>query len=419
MPAKKVTLYVRPTMPDGSRPFLKPAYTSKNNLRHGFALIKGEAQPVNKPAYYISYLKNGTRTPKLVGKDAGAALDAVKKITTRLAAIAAGNTVEDETQPVTVASPKVTEAVEKYLDSVAEADVAANTLDNYRDGLTRFTAFLGQPFNRVKPKDKLLDEVTSRDLVGFNAHLRNNGYAKSSRRTYLIQVHTFLRWAGRKDLLEGAKLPKITKKKVKAFSEGELDRFFVFCDADELLLFHFFLASGYRRSEVHNAAWVDLDFEAGTVTVQEHADFTPKDYEEREIRLPDSLIDALRAWRERNPDSVYIFGQGTSKMRKPDARLKHIALRAGINCGQCTNKAGQSCREHPCCEKVHLHRFRRTFGTRLLRKGVDLVTIKDLYGHSSLETTRLYLEAELAQSPSLREKINAAFGSMVMVGGAA
>jgi integrase/recombinase XerC len=33
---------------------------------------------------------------------------------------------------------------------------------------------------------------------------------------------------------------------------------------------------------------------------------------------------------------------------------------------------------------------RHTFGTELVRDGVDIVTVAELMGHASLETTRLY-----------------------------
>jgi site-specific recombinase XerD len=36
------------------------------------------------------------------------------------------------------------------------------------------------------------------------------------------------------------------------------------------------------------------------------------------------------------------------------------------------------------------HVLRHTFGTQLVRAGVDLVTVAELMGHSRLETTRLY-----------------------------
>ena len=42
-------------------------------------------------------------------------------------------------------------------------------------------------------------------------------------------------------------------------------------------------------------------------------------------------------------------------------------------------------------EGFTFHDLRRTFGTRLLERGVDIVTIKKFYGHSSVITTERYL----------------------------
>jgi site-specific recombinase XerD len=41
-------------------------------------------------------------------------------------------------------------------------------------------------------------------------------------------------------------------------------------------------------------------------------------------------------------------------------------------------------------DEVTSHVLRHTFGTELIRSGVDIVTVAELMGHASLETTRLY-----------------------------
>ena len=47
-------------------------------------------------------------------------------------------------------------------------------------------------------------------------------------------------------------------------------------------------------------------------------------------------------------------------------------------------------------DHVTSHVLRHTFGTELTRSCVDLVTVAELMGHASLETTRLYTRPSAA-----------------------
>ena len=53
--------------------------------------------------------------------------------------------------------------------------------------------------------------------------------------------------------------------------------------------------------------------------------------------------------------------------------------------------AWENARRRAGLEDLNFHDLRRTFGTRLLEAGVDIVTISKLYGHSSVLVTQRYL----------------------------
>ena len=50
------------------------------------------------------------------------------------------------------------------------------------------------------------------------------------------------------------------------------------------------------------------------------------------------------------------------------------------------------------------HDLRHTFASRLVRSGVDLITIKDLLGHYSVKTTERYTHSN--QKQKKKEKLN-------------
>jgi len=53
--------------------------------------------------------------------------------------------------------------------------------------------------------------------------------------------------------------------------------------------------------------------------------------------------------------------------------------------------------------KIYPHRFRHTFATNLIENGIGIIAVKELLGHSKLETTAIYIKS----SPSvLKNAIN-------------
>jgi site-specific recombinase XerD len=41
--------------------------------------------------------------------------------------------------------------------------------------------------------------------------------------------------------------------------------------------------------------------------------------------------------------------------------------------------------------RTHAHKFRATFATHLLQRGVDIRTVQELMGHTNIQTTMRYL----------------------------
>jgi integrase len=170
------------------------------------------------------------------------------------------------------------------------------------------------------------------------------------------------------------------------------------------------------------ASWADINFDNKTYTIRSKADvgFTVKNHESRTIPIPDNLVSLLKTRRKKNPSARWIF---VNEAGVPDnhflRKLKRIALRAGVNCGQCRTKITKgrysnkkevevTCATDPVCEHIYLHRFRKTCATRWAEAGIPVRTIQHYLGHKDLNTTAIYLG--VSDSDKMRDKINQAAG---------
>lgn len=127
-----------------------------------------------------------------------------------------------------------------------------------------------------------------------------------------------------------------------------------------------------------------------------------KDSEERDVPVPNDLLEELGKWHKSHPESALVAG---TKRGNPNTRLlrtlKHLAKRARLNCGRCHGCKAKA-RE---CQQWTLHKFRRTYCTTLLRSGVDLRTVQAYMGHADIASTMRYLRP--ASNKEAQAKINA------------
>jgi integrase len=182
--------------------------------------------------------------------------------------------------------------------------------------------------------------------------------------------------------------------------------FFVIANERDLLAFDFLLKTGAREREMTNLEWSDLLLGSNpTVKIQTKEGFRTKTGKSRVVPLEASLALKLEEWHEKNPASRYVFPRPDGNVeRKFLDRCKRYARAASLNCGTC-----KACIKHQECENYYLHKFRDTFATWALRRGVDLRTVQYWMGHASIEMTMRYLapmKGEAAQN-----EINKAFGA--------
>lgn len=140
------------------------------------------------------------------------------------------------------------------------------------------------------------------------------------------------------------------------------------------------IKTGLRRGEVFNLKVSDIDLKNRWLTVRGEADDTTtgsKSGQTRHIPLTDEAFAVLVAWLNQTSNKGLVFPSP-----KTGERFDNIS------------NAWEKLREDAGLPEIRFHDLRHTYGTRLARLHVDLVTIKNLMGHESLDTTARYLHSD-------------------------
>ena len=157
------------------------------------------------------------------------------------------------------------------------------------------------------------------------------------------------------------KHPKVKTKKIRFLTEDEIERLMAVVDDEnyrDLILMY--LHTGARREELlkERLSWKDVDFERETVTL------TGKGNKSRTIPLNETAYEIM--YRRRFVENREIpFEQNYEYMFKKIAKY-YIA--ADI-------------------KDANIHVLRKTFGSTLAQKKLDIFTISKLMGHSSVRVT--------------------------------
>ena len=125
------------------------------------------------------------------------------------------------------------------------------------------------------------------------------------------------------------------------------------------------LQTGMRRGEIFNLKWSNIDFEYGIIELLD-----TKPGKARKIPLSKTLENLLNSIEKL---SEYVFVN--PQTNQPYVNLKHSFT---------------SLIKNAKIEDFRFHDLRHTVATRLVEKGIDLLVVKEILGHSNIETTMRY-----------------------------
>jgi len=229
--------------------------------------------------------------------------------------------------------------------------------DKYR--LERMKKFFGQ---------KRLKGITAEDVRALKKNRLEAGNSARTVNRYLALLKRMFNVA-----ISDGYASENPVKKIKFFSEldnfrsrvltiEEEDRLLVECCPRLKLVVLFALHTGMRKGEILALNWGQVDFSRHLV----HLEHT-KGKKVRSIPLNQTVFGLLMELKKANGDTDSVFPFGPMRQAFENARG-----RARI-------------------EDFKFHDLRRTFGTRLLKRGVDIITIQRLLGHCNPLVTQRYL----------------------------
>ena len=251
------------------------------------------------------------------------------------------------------------------------------TVASYEYDLKDYALFLEK--NNLTIKDD--NDKTLKLYLNYIYDKKINNKSISRHLSSLRTYYDFLKKENivTENIFKNVKNPKIEKTIPNFISHDKLNEIFTsFNDSDldirNRLVIELFYATGLRVGELVNIKIKDIDFGAQSIKV------LGKGSKERYVFYNNTTKEVLKKYlvvrkkiQKKANDYLLLNDKGTPIK---EASVRKIIQTTLMKCG--------------IKSKITPHTFRHTFATDLLNQGLDLVNVKELLGHASLNTTSIY-----------------------------
>lgn len=255
----------------------------------------------------------------------------------------------------------------RYLNKL-ELSASENYIRSVKHSLNSLKRFFGS--------NKILNELSAENIEHFILDLRSKtpkGY-----RVYYRNLKAAFNFALENNLISTnpflkIKLPKEQTDAPKFITVDELNTILTSVQPKELcepIQFGFY--TGCRLSEIVNLKWKDVDVQRELLNIG-GSSMKTKSRKHRTIPIHNTLMKSIfcdhcapEHFVFRKKDGANYTGDYISK------RFKKAVRNAGLR------------------EEIHFHTLRHSFASNLAMKGVSILVIQKLLGHSSITTSEIY-----------------------------
>lgn len=274
---------------------------------------------------------------------------------------------------------------EKWLNEYMVYRIRPTTIDGYRRKCElHIYPYLG---------DCQISKITTMQIQRMYNDLRENGRQQhidkqgtgltgSMVRSVHMLLHEIMEFALKENMIlknptNGTSIPKIESIELQILDEKQLKIFIEAIQNDEKWRDFFYLEimTGLRRGEICALKWSDFDVTERKLYVNRTLSSpgvvgkTKTQYSERSIKLP--YMKVLKSFKD-GACSEWLFPSPVDPTHPIDPET----------CGRRLSRI----LEHAGCRHIRFHDIRHTFATMALENGVDVKTLADILGHSTVET---------------------------------
>jgi len=289
----------------------------------------------------------------------------------------------------------------------SQRNASPRTVESYRDAFMLLLKFAKEQLKK-QPTDLCMSNLDGPFVLNFLNYLEQERHVSvRTRNNRLAAIRSFMRYASTRDLTSLPQIQSVLtvpmkrcdRPAIEFLSREEMQAILNAPDAStwsghrDQVLFAMLYNTGARVSEITGLN-VDQLTLGQTPSVLLHG----KGRKQRTMPLWKSTAREIEAWFDRTkPDSnspVFPnrFGGHISRSGV-EHRLRMLLQKACETCPSLQNR------------RISPHTIRHTTAMHLLQSGVDISVIALWLGHESIETTHLYVEADLAMKEKTLGKL--------------
>jgi len=292
MPKTPHVILLKQVKVEGKWRHARALFDTKGRVRRDRVRVGGQDELHPEGSYFIEWWDDGKRHLEPVGADAQDAAEQARIKQAELAAMRNGIIPQHQVVESVQDRTTLSAALDSYKEYV-QYHRSLRTFRTYRPILESFKKFCSRVY---------VDEVERQDFIDFATHCMKEGQKGKSIYNKLVVLSQVMKQHGRPKLLNTSDWPKFVETVRPIYEDAELAKLFDACTPTEEARFKFYLMSGFRDAEGRFVTWRDVDFKhmGVRVTAKPNWGFRPKNWEEREVPVPEKLIGMLQDFRPKN-----------------------------------------------------------------------------------------------------------------------